>query len=69
MNHDEQIVRDFYSRPIGIIWTYDNGDIAVLSWPAGLVQGYYRKSRDVTTDFYGKIISRGNTVMMLLNKK
>lgn len=69
MNYREEVVKDFYGRAIGIVWYYNNGDIAVLNWPARIIQGYYRKQLDHTTDFYGRVISRGNTVMMLLNKK
>ena len=66
--YDEQIIRDFYGRPIGIVWNYDNGDIAVLGWPDRVIKGYYRKKTDTPTDFYGRPLSRGNTVLTLINK-
>lgn len=66
MNHDEQMIRDFFGQIIGIVWNYDNGDQAILSFPGRMIKGYYRKQRNCTTDFYGRVISQGNTVMTLL---
>jgi hypothetical protein len=47
----------------------DNGDIKVQDWQSRMTVGYYRKSRDVTTDFHGRIIARGNAVGMLIGRK
>ncbi len=34
-----------------------------------MIIGYYRKSRDVTTDFYGRVLYRGNAVGLLIGRK
>jgi hypothetical protein len=44
-----------------------NGDIVVKNFNRTIL-GYYRKNRDVTVDFYGKIIACGNAVGMLLGR-
>ena len=64
-----ETIRDFAGRFIAILTYEDNGDIKVQDWQSRMVVGYYRKSRDVTTDFYGKIIARGNAVGMLIGRK
>lgn len=64
-----ETIRDASYRNISIITYQDNGDIMVQDWESRKIVGYYRKSRDVTTDFYGKILARGNAVGMLIGRK
>ena len=64
-----ETIRDYAGRFIAIYEYHDNGDITVRDWQSRMVVGYYRKSRDVTTDFYGRIIARGNAVGMLIGRK
>ena len=64
-----ETIKDFAGRFIAIYEYHDNGDITVRDWQSRMVVGYYRKSRDVTTDFYGRIIARGNAVGMLIGRK
>ena len=64
-----ETIRDFSGRFISIITYEDNGDIKVQDWQSRMIVGYYRKSRDVTTDFSGRILARGNAVGMLIGKK
>ena len=64
-----ETIKDSAFRPIAILTYEDNGDIKVQDWQSRMTVGYYRKSRDVTTDFYGKIIARGNAVGMLIGRK
>ena len=64
-----ETIRDFSGRFIAIYEYQDNGDITVRDWQSRMILGYYRKSRDVTTDFYGRIIARGNAVGMLIGRK
>ena len=58
-------IRDFYGKIIGSIETQSNGDRIVRDF-YGKILGYYRSSRNVTTDFYGKIIAQGDATGMLL---
>ncbi|MBQ8387582.1 MAG: hypothetical protein IJX46_01480 [Clostridia bacterium] len=64
-----ETIKDAAYRPISILTYEDNGDIKVQDWQSRFIVGYYRKSRDVTTDFYGRIIARGNAVGMLIGRK
>ena len=64
-----ETIKDFAGRFIAIYEYHDNGDITVRDWQSRMILGYYRKSRDVTTDFYGRIIARGNAVGMLIGRK
>ena len=58
-------VRDFYGRIIGIYEHQPNGDIIVRDF-YNRIQGYYIASRNVTTDFYKRVIAQGNAIGMLL---
>ena len=64
-----ETIKDFYGRFIAIYEYQDNGDITVRDWQSRMILGYYRKSRDVTTDFYGRILARGNAIGMLIGRK
>ena len=64
-----ETIRDFSGRFIAIYEYHDNGDITVRDWQSRMILGFYRKSRDVTTDFYGRIIARGNAIGMLIGRK
>ena len=64
-----ETIKDSAYRPIAILTYEDNGDIEVQDWQSRMIVGYYRKSRDVTTDFHGRIIARGNAVGMLIGRK
>lgn len=62
----EEYIRAFNNTILGIVETDANGDQTVRAWPSRRILGYYRKSRDCTIDFYGRIISRGNTAVGLI---
>jgi len=64
-----ETIKDFSGRFIAIYDYHDNGDITVRDWQSRMILGYYRKSRDVTTDFSGKVLCRGNAVGMLIGRK
>lgn len=53
-------IRDFSGLIIGWIEEESNGNKTVRDF-SGRILGYYDKSRDVTTDFYGKILTRGDS--------
>ena len=74
MPRQEEYIRDFQSRRIiGILRTQKNGDIAAIEFDSRRVLGYYRKKTDMTTDFYGHMIAKGNCVVAFIydayNKK
>jgi hypothetical protein len=74
MARQEEYIRDFQSRKrIGIIRTLKNDDIEARELDSRRILGFYRKNLDMTTDFYGKMITKGNCVAAFIydayNKK
>lgn len=63
-------VRDWTGRVLGFVETDKNGNQTVRNF-GGKVLAYYNKNRDWTTDFAGKVLSRGNTAIsyIYLEKK
>jgi hypothetical protein len=64
----EEIIKDFYGHFLGIIEYCDNGDQIAKIWQSRQIVGFYRKKFDHTTDFYGRVVSKGNTVIALIYK-
>ncbi|MBQ8738672.1 MAG: hypothetical protein IJZ04_04155 [Clostridia bacterium] len=62
----KEAIKEFSGRIIGYIDTKPNGDKVVSSW-TGKILGTYFKSRNVTCDFYGRIIARGECCGMLFS--
>lgn len=63
---DKVHIKDFYGRVIGTVIEESNGDKTIKDF-YGRPLGYYKKSRDVTTDFYGRVVASGDQLAMLLN--
>lgn len=61
----EETIRDYAGMIVGHIKTLPNGDKEVRNYSYKLL-GYYRKSRDVTTDITGRILFRGDMAAALL---
>lgn len=61
----ETTIRDFYGKIIGRIIEKPNGDKEIRNF-YNIILGRYIKSRDVTTDFYGKVIGRGDCSGILI---
>lgn len=60
----EEYIRDFQTRKIiGILRTLKNGDIEAREFSSRRILGYYRRHVDTTTDFYGRMIAKGNCVV------
>ena len=63
----EEYIREFPSQKIiGIVKTESNGDKLVMEFPSRRILGYYRARGDVTTDFYGRIIAKGDSAVSLI---
>ena len=58
-------IKDFYGKIIGWIDEETNGDKVAKDF-YGKILGKYRKSTNKTYDFYGKIISEGDTTSGLI---
>ena len=65
---NKEPVRDFYGKILGFVETDRDGNQQVRAF-SGKILGFYDKKLNVTRDFYGKILSRGNTSMGLLYRK
>lgn len=64
---DDEYIRDFATRQIiGILRHKANGDIEAVEFSSRRILGFYRASRDATTDFYGKVITKGNSVVAFI---
>lgn len=63
----EQILKDWRGKIIGYIETKPNGDKIIKDFYRR-IKGTYNKQLDMTKDFYGKPIARGDCLMLLLNK-
>jgi hypothetical protein len=61
-------IRDFSGRIIGFIEVDAAGNKTVKDF-YGKILGYYKVSQDVTTDFYGRIIARGDMAASLISLK
>ena len=58
-------IKDFYGKIIGFIQSYPNGDKKAFD-VHGKILGTYKKKQDVTMDFYGRIVARGDTTSALV---
>ena len=59
-----ELVKDFYGRILGSIETVGTKQIARNFY--GKILGTYNSTDDKTRDFYGRILTRGNTLMGLI---
>lgn len=62
----EEVIKDWRGRIIGFIQTQSNGNAKIFNFYRQLL-GTYDKSLNVTKDFYGRIVAKGNQLSMLLN--
>lgn len=58
-------IKDFYNKTIGYIEDLPNGDQLLKDFYMKTV-GRYVKAQDVTKDFYGRTVAKGNQLTMLL---
>lgn len=61
----KETLKDYYGRIIGYIETKPNGDQTGYDFYHRIV-GYYQKKQNVTTDFYRRIVGRGNILSGLI---
>lgn len=68
MASNEEIIRGFPDQKIlGYIKTEANGDQIALNFGRQIL-GYYRAKYDHTTDFFGRVVAKGNTVVSFIYK-
>ena len=61
----KQPIKDFYNRIIGYIEEKPNGDKVAYDFYHRIL-GYYIKDRNVTQDFYRRIVARGDALNGLI---
>jgi hypothetical protein len=63
----EEYIRDFNTRQIiGILRTLNNGDVEAREFSSRKILGFYRAKKNTTTDFYGKMLTKGNAAAGLI---
>ena len=62
----KELVRDFYGHIMGSL--EDQGDRIIARDFPGRILGYYYKKENRTKDFYGRIVSDGDTTAGLIAK-
>ena len=65
----QEYIRDFSGKILGIIETFDNGDQLARDFSSRMILGYYRAGPNHTTDFYGRVIAKGNCVVSFIYNK
>lgn len=66
----QEYIRDFSGKILGIIETCSNGDQIARDFSSRMILGYYRAAYNHTTDFYGRVVAKGNCVAsFIFNKK
>lgn len=58
-------IKDFYGRIMGYVETKSNGEVWAYDFYGRLLGKYY-PGDNTTRDFYGRILTRGNTVAGLI---
>ena len=67
--NSQEYIRDFSGKILGIIETYPNGDQKAIDFDSRMILGYYRAAHNHTTDFYGRVIAKGNCVASFIYNK
>ncbi len=63
---DRQYIKDFYGKIIGSIETDDQGNKTVRDF-YGKILGRYNTKQNVTKDFYGRTVAKGDQSSMLFS--
>lgn len=59
-------IRNFYGKVMGYIEDLPNGDQILRNFYMKVL-GRYDKAQNVTKDFYGRVVAKGNQLPMLLS--
>lgn len=62
-------IKTFEGQYLAIIETDDEGNQIIRDWPGRQKLGTYYVKENVTRDFYGRIIGRGNVLTTLIKSK
>ena len=64
-----EYIKTYDNRILGSIETDANGNQTARDWPSQRILGYYQVAFNRTVDFYGHIMSQGNTVINLIYRE
>ena len=62
---DRQVIKAFSGKILGYIYIDPQGNKVVKDFYQRIL-GYYKKNNNITTDFYGRIIARGDASASLI---
>jgi hypothetical protein len=62
----KQTIQDFYGKILGYIEIEDSTGNKTARDFYGRILGYYKKNFDVTQDFYGRTVARGDVAVGLI---
>ena len=65
---EKEYIKDFYGRILGSITTDEKGNKTIRDF-YGKILGYYFKDKNITTDFYKRIISKGDRASSLIKER
>ena len=65
---NKETIRDFYGKILGTVETDTQGNKTVRDF-YGRILGWYRKADNLTKNFHGKIIAKGDVAVSLLYNK
>lgn len=63
----KEFIKDFYGRVLGSYETLSDGTVILRDFH-GRMKGKYDPKQNVTRDFYGHVVAKGNHLSMLLDK-
>lgn len=66
MASNTQVIKDFYGRIVGYIEEDNKGNKTVRDFYRRIT-GYYDKKLNITKDFYGRIIAKGDASGSLID--
>lgn len=64
----KEYIKDFYGKIKGSYETLSDGTILLRDF-YGRMKGKYDPKQNVTRDFHGRVVARGNNLAMLLDKE
>lgn len=66
---ETEYIKNFLGQILGYVETDGNGNKAVYNFPLRQCLGYYKSATNVTTDFIGRVLGKGDFVVSLLYKE
>ena len=65
---EKEYIKDWQGRILGVVETDDKGNKTVRDF-YNVILGFYKKDLNITTDFNGRMLTKGDTAVGLIFKK